>query len=135
MHDYGINPLSGSLGSPECFFRNALGSLTATLAGPMVLLLTLFLWVCSRTEDLNLDTCLGRRGGNAFSRQRVLFQGLSLPLADRGFPSVTAHSHSRSEETLNSHVRTRQCWGVMGTHYIQRSCTLAAALAAGEAEG
>ena len=56
------NLLSGSLGSFDRFFRNACGSLTATLAGPMVLLPTFFFWVSSFTEELNLDTCLGREG-------------------------------------------------------------------------
>jgi len=65
-----VDPLSGSLGSFECFFRNACGSLAATLAGPMVLLPTLFLWVSSLTEDLNLDTCLGKERNSTSAHNR-----------------------------------------------------------------
>lgn len=66
-----VHPLSGSWGSFECFFRNVCGSLTATLAGPMVLLPTLFLWVSSLTEDLNLDTCLGKERNSASAHNRL----------------------------------------------------------------
>ena len=87
------NLLSGSLGSFERFFRNACGSLTATLAGPMVLLPTFFFWVSSFTEELNLDTCLGREGGVWGERVHGRSKGERRGTAPRGTPCCSLHSH------------------------------------------